>query len=51
MLQKHGPALHEVKAWQQAVVPAIDELRQICPLLPQLMAKIRNSARQIHEFS
>jgi hypothetical protein len=40
-----------VKAWQQAVDPAIDELRQIGPLLPQLMAQIRGSARQIHEFT
>jgi hypothetical protein len=42
-----------VKAWQQAVGPAIDELRQIGPLLrlPQLMAQIRDSERQIHEFA
>jgi hypothetical protein len=41
----------QVKAWQQAVDPAIDELRQIGPLLPQLMAQICGSARQIHEFT
>ncbi len=51
MLQKLGPALDQVKAWQQAVDPAIDELRQIGSLLPQLMAQIRDSARQINEFS
>jgi hypothetical protein len=39
-----------VKAWQQAVDPAIDKLQQIGPL-PQLMAQIHDSARQIHEFS
>ncbi len=33
MLQKCGPALDQVKAWQQAVDQAIDELRQIGPLL------------------
>ena len=51
MLQKLGPALDQVKAWQQAVDPAIDELRQIGSLLPQLMAQIRDSAGQINEFS
>ena len=51
MLQNFGPALDQVKAWQQAVDPAIDELRQIGSLLPQLMAQIRDSAGQINEFS
>ena len=51
MLQKLGPALDQVKAWQQAVDPAINELRQIGSLLPQLMAQIRDSAGQINEFS
>jgi hypothetical protein len=51
MLQKLGPALDQVKAWQQAVDPAIDELRQVGYLLPQLMAQIRDSAGQINEFS
>jgi hypothetical protein len=51
MLHKLGPALDKVKAWQQAVDPAIDELRQIGTLLPQLMAQLRDSARQIHEFA
>ncbi len=51
MLQKLGPALDQVKAWQQAVIPAIDELRQVGSLFPQLMVQIRDSARQIHEFS
>ncbi len=49
MLQKLGPALDQVKAWQQAVDPAIDELRQIGPFLPQLMAQLRESAKQIYE--
>ena len=49
MLQKIGLALNQVKAWQQAVIPAIDELRQVGPLLPQLMAELRESARQIYE--
>jgi TolA-binding protein len=48
---KQGPALDQVKAWQQAVDPAIDELRQIGSLLPQLTAQIRDSAGQINEFS
>jgi hypothetical protein len=51
MLQKLSPALDQVKAWQQAVDPAIDELRQVGYLLPQLMAQIRDSAGQINEFS
>jgi hypothetical protein len=51
ILQKLGPALDQVKAWQQAVDPAINELRQVGSLLPQLMAQIRDSARQIHEFA
>jgi len=51
MLQKLGPALDRVRAWQQAVDPAINELRQVGSLLPQLMAQIRDSARQIHEFA
>jgi hypothetical protein len=50
MLQKLGLALDQVKAWQQAVDSAIDELRQTGPVLPQLMAQIHDSARQIHEF-
>ncbi len=51
MLQKLGPALDQVKAGQQAVDPTIDELRQIGSLLPQLMAQIHDSARQIHGLS
>jgi hypothetical protein len=51
MLHKLGPALDQVKAWQQAVNPAIDELRQIGPLLPQMMAQLRDSAQQIHELA
>jgi hypothetical protein len=44
MLQTLGPALDQVKAWQQAEDPAIDELRQLGLLLPQRIA-------QFHEFS
>jgi hypothetical protein len=51
MLQKLGPALDRVRAWQQAVDPSINELRQVGSLLPQLMAQIRDSARQIHEVA
>ncbi len=51
MLQKLSPTLDRVKAWQQAVDPAINELRQVGSLLPKLMAQIRDSARQIHEFA
>jgi hypothetical protein len=45
MQQKLSPALDQVKVWKQAVVPAIDELRQIGPLLSQLMAQIHDSIR------
>ncbi len=51
MLQNLGPALDQVKAWQQAVDHVISELLQIGPLLPQLKAQIIDSARQILEFS
>ncbi len=50
-LQKLGPALDQVKVWQHAVDPAIDELRQIGSLFPQLMVQIRDSAGQNHKFS